>query len=267
MLQLQHAFISVLLKWNQETIPPPPDVTRFCHYHTATPSPSTPTSSLSLPGHCSLLPQALNFHPSLRLHVNGLLRTLFALLAALSILPCQAHAAWFQVGVVGPWGCDPLFAKAFPNVAAQLAINRINRDPMLHGMPVRFVSFMENTPHGIRRTLAKVRKMKEIRAVILCMHSVLIGGSAQKLLLETAYDMQMIDGSLVFVPYDTLLYSLPYLNATYPAVKNNSKLLRAYDAMLTITIDSPRVSFYDAYREAIERGEVARTLKPQQVQF
>ncbi|MEQ2224306.1 Retinal guanylyl cyclase 2 [Ilyodon furcidens] len=387
MLQLQHAFISVPLKWNQETIPPPPDVTLFCHYHTATPSPSNPTSSLSLPGHCFLLPQALNFHPSLRLHVNGLLRTLFALLAALSILPCQAHAALFQVGVVGPWGCDPLFAKAFPNVAAQLAISRINRDPMLsyaatfgyvvlqepcetsraleafvgfhtkasgyigpanpgycdaasmlskgwnkaifpwacvgyelddvrshpafarsmarptamlhrvmsyfrwahigiisssediwvdtatkvadslrsHGMPVRFVSFMENTPHGIRRTLAKVRKMKEIRAVILCMHSVLIGGSAQKLLLETAYDMQMIDGSLVFVPYDTLLYSLPYLNATYPAVKNNSKLLRAYDAMLTITIDSPQVSFYDAYREAIERGEVARTLKPQQV--
>ncbi|XP_047241461.1 retinal guanylyl cyclase 2 isoform X2 [Girardinichthys multiradiatus] len=387
MLQLQRAFISVPLKWNQETIPPPPDVTLFCHYHTATPSPSNPTLSLSLPGHCSLLPRALNFHPSLRLHVNGLLRTLFALLAALSILPCQAHAAWFQVGVVGPWGCDPLFAKAFPNVAAQLAINRINRHPMLsyaatfgyvvlqepcetsraleafvgfhtkasgyigpanpgycdaasmlskgwnkaifpwacvgyelddvrshpafarsmarptavlhsvmsyfrwahigiisssediwvdtatkvadslrsYGMPVRFVSFMENTPHGIRRILAKVRKMKEIKAVILCMHSVLIGGSAQKLLLETAYDMQMIDGSLVFVPYDTLLYSLPYLNATYPAVKNNSKLVRAYDAMLTITIDSPQVSFYDAYREAIERGEVARTLTPQQV--
>lgn len=97
------------------------------------------------------------------------------------------------------------------------------------------------------------------------MHSVLIGGLAQKLLLETAYDMQLIDGSFVFVPYDTLLYSLPYINATYPAVKNNSKLLRAYDAMLTITIDSPQLSFYDAYREAMERGEVARTLKPQQV--
>jgi len=32
---------------------------------------------------------------------------------------------------VGPWGCDPLFAKALPNVAAQLAVNRINRDPSL----------------------------------------------------------------------------------------------------------------------------------------
>lgn len=104
-----------------------------------------------------------------------------------------------------------------------------------------------------------------VLVVILCMHSVLIGGAAQKLLLETAYDMQMIDGSLVFVPYDTLLYSLPYRNVTYPSLKSNSKLLRAYDSVLTVTIDSPQVSFYEAYREAMERGEVARTLKPQQV--
>ncbi|XP_041840435.1 retinal guanylyl cyclase 2 [Melanotaenia boesemani] len=319
--------------------------------------------------------------------LHGLLRSLLGLLAFLFLLPHPVQAAWFKVGVVGPWGCDPLFAKALPNVAAQLAVNRINRDPSLayaatfsyavlqepcetsraleafvgfdtkasgyigpanpgycdaasmlskgwnkplfpwgcvgyelddvrshptfarsmarptsvlhsimsyfrwahigiisssediwvdtatkvaeslrsHGMPVRLVSFMENTPHGIRRTLAKVRKMREIRVVILCMHSVLIGGSVQKLFLETAYDMQMIDGSLVFLPYDTLLYSLPYLNVTYPALKSNSKLLRAYDAVLTVTIDSPQFSFYEAYREAMERGEVLRTLKPQQV--
>lgn len=97
------------------------------------------------------------------------------------------------------------------------------------------------------------------------MHSALMGGKVQQLLLETAYDMQMIDGSLVFVPYDTLLYSLPYHNITYPTLKSNSKLLRAYDAVLTVTIDSPHASFYEAYREAMERGEVAKTLKPQQV--
>lgn len=52
-------------------------------------------------------------------------------LVSLFILPCPVQAAWFQVGVVGPWGCDPLFAKALPSVAAQLAINRINKDPSL----------------------------------------------------------------------------------------------------------------------------------------
>lgn len=97
------------------------------------------------------------------------------------------------------------------------------------------------------------------------MHSVLIGGEVQKLLLETAYDMEMIDGSLVFVPYDTLLYSLPYRNVTYPVLKSNGKLLRAYDAVLTVTIDSPKMSFYESYREAMEKREVAGTLKPQEV--
>eukprot|EP00066_Takifugu_rubripes_P015667 XP_011604933.1 PREDICTED: LOW QUALITY PROTEIN: retinal guanylyl cyclase 2-like [Takifugu rubripes] len=309
------------------------------------------------------------------------------ILVSLCLLLSPAQAAWFRVGVVGPWGCDPLFAKALPHVAAQLAVNRINRDPSLsyaatfdyvvlqepcetsraleaflgfhtkatgyigptnagycdaasmlskgwnkalfpwgcvgyelddirshptfahsmprptwvllsfvryfrwahigiisssddiwvetatkvadalrsHGLAVKLVSFMENTPHGIRRTLSKVRQMKELRVVILCMHSVLIGGEVQKLLLETAYDMEMIDGSLVFVPYDTLLYSLPYRNVTYPVLKSNGKLLRAYDAVLTVTIDSPKMSFYESYREAMEKREVAGTLKPQEV--
>uniref|UniRef100_A0A671VJI3 Guanylate cyclase n=1 Tax=Sparus aurata TaxID=8175 RepID=A0A671VJI3_SPAAU len=323
-----------------------------------------------------------SFRPPVTLPPWSLLHGLLGfLLASLCLFPCPAQATWFQVGVVGPWGCDPLFAKALPSVAAQLAVNRINRDASLsyavtfdyavlqepcetsrgleafmgfhtkasayigpanpgycdaasmlskgwnkvsdvslddvrshptfarsmprptsvllniinyfrwahigiisssediwvdtatkvadslrsHGLPVRLVSFMENTPHGIRRTLTKLRKMGEIRIVVLCMHSALIGGEAQKLLLETAYDMQMIDGSLVFIPYDTLLYSLPYRNVSYPALKSNSKLLRAYDAVLTVTIDSPQVSFYEAYKEAMERREVARTLKPQQV--
>uniref|UniRef100_A0A3P9MJR3 Guanylate cyclase n=1 Tax=Oryzias latipes TaxID=8090 RepID=A0A3P9MJR3_ORYLA len=318
---------------------------------------------------------------------HTLLRLLLVLLPPLCLLPCSAQAAWFRVGVVGPWGCDPIFAKALPSTAAQLAITHINRDPSLssagafdfavlqepcetsraletfvgfhtkasgyigpvnpgycdaasmltkgwnkavfpwacvgyelddvrshptlarslprptwvlhnllsyfrwahiaiissyediwvetaikvadslrsHGISVRLVSFMENTPHGIRQTLSKVHKMQEIRAVILCMHSALIGGSAQKLLLEAAYDMKMTDGSLVFVPYDTLLYSLPHRNISYPALKSNSKLLRAYDAVLTVTIDSPHTSFYETYREVMERGEVPTTLKPQQV--
>uniref|UniRef100_A0A4W6FMN0 Guanylate cyclase n=1 Tax=Lates calcarifer TaxID=8187 RepID=A0A4W6FMN0_LATCA len=372
----QHcAFISIPQTWQQtrETTPSPsPALTHASHPPMSSPQHN---SSPHLP--------ALSFSPPL----HGLLRFLLVLLASLCLLPHPTQGAWFQVGVVGPWGCDPLFAKALPSVAAQLAVNRINKDPSLtyaatfdyvvlqescetsraleafvgfqtkasgfigpanpgycdaasllskgwnkalfpwscvgyelddvrshptfarsmarptwvllrvmnyfrwahvgiisstediwvetatkvadslrsHGLPVRLVSFVENTPHGVRRTLSKLRKMREIRVVILCMHSALIGGGLQKLLLETAYDMQMIEGSLVFFPYDTLLYSLPYLNISYPALKSNSKLLRAYDAVLTITINSPQMSFYEAYREAMDRGEVARTLKPQQV--
>uniref|UniRef100_A0A3Q3B2N1 Guanylate cyclase n=1 Tax=Kryptolebias marmoratus TaxID=37003 RepID=A0A3Q3B2N1_KRYMA len=266
--------------------------------------------------------------------LHGLLRFLFILLTSLCLIPCQTHAAWFRVGVVGPWGCDPIFGKALPHVAAQLAVNRINRDPLLtylfldkqqsiclqepcetsKGLEA-FVGFHTKASGYIgpanpgycdaasmlskgwnkaifpwacvgyelddvrshptlARSMARLtpvlhRVMSYFRwahiVVILCMHSALIGGSAQKFLLETAYDMQMIDGSLVFVPYDTLLYSLPYRNVTYPALKSNSKLVRAYDAVLTVTIDSPKESFYEAYREAMERGEVVKTLKPHQV--
>ncbi|XP_072232312.1 retinal guanylyl cyclase 2 [Leuresthes tenuis] len=398
MQQQCRAFNSLPQKWKQ-TLNTSPDVhlSSFSPHHTQLTPATTPVnqhlsrssqySPLFPPRHCLLPSPSPLFLYLLHSPLHGRLWSLWVFLAFLCLLPFPAQAAWFRVGVVGPWGCDPLFAKALPNVAAQLAVNRINRDPSLsyaatfdyavlqepcetsraleafmgyhtkasgfigpanpgycdaasmlskgwnkamfswacvgyelddirshptftrsmarptsvlhnvmsyfrwahigiisssediwvdtatkvaeslrsHGMPVRLVSYMENTPHGIRRTLAKVRKMREIRALILCMHSALIGGSTQKLFLETAYDMQMIDGSLVFLPYDTLLYSLPYRNVTYPALKSNSKLLRAYDAVLTVTIDSPEVSFYDAYREAMERGEVAKTLKPQQV--
>ena len=48
-------------------------------------------------------------------------------------MPCAARSTStvFKVGVVGPWKCDPLFAKALPQTAAQLAVERINNDPSL----------------------------------------------------------------------------------------------------------------------------------------
>lgn len=103
--------------------------------------------------------------------------------------------------------------------------------------------------------------------VIMCMHSVLIGGQAQGRLLEAAHDLQMTDGSLVFVPYDTLLYSLPYERVLYPALRTSSKLREAYDAVLTITVESEEATFHQAYQEAVDRGELADPAKPEQVQL
>ncbi|XP_030635513.1 retinal guanylyl cyclase 2 [Chanos chanos] len=314
-------------------------------------------------------------------------KSLWPLLVLLCLLP-GSIAATFRVGVVGPWSCDPLFAKAYPNAAARLAVDRINKDPSLrlgttfdyvileedcetshalgrflgyytrasgfvgpanpgycdaasllgkswnkavfswscggyelddprshptfaptmplptlvllsfmrhfrwahvgivsgaediwvetaskvanalrsHGMPVGIVASIGNDRASIRMTLAKVKRVEDLRLVILCMHSVLIGGKAQKLLLETAQDMKMTDGSLVFLPYDTLLYSLPYKDVPHPGLRNNSKLLRAYDSVLTITVDSPdHSSFYQIYAEAQERGVLPRNVKPQEI--
>ncbi|KAM6969981.1 retinal guanylyl cyclase 2-like [Aplochiton taeniatus] len=286
----------------------------------------------------------------------------------------------FKVGVLGPWACDPLFTKALPQMAATLAVDRINHDPSLslgvtfqcvileedcktslalqsflghfpkanvflgpvnpgycdaasllarswnkalfswsclnyelddrqrhrafartvpspvgvlaalasyfrwahigivsssedlwvdtacqvanglrtYGLPVITEVSTNNEPASIRKALARIKKAHNLRMIILCMHSALIGGQTQRLLLETALDMHLLDGGLVFVPYDTLLYSLPYHQERWPPLVNNSKLRRAYDAVLTVTMESQENSFHEAYQRAVETGQLPR---------
>ncbi|XP_035290382.1 retinal guanylyl cyclase 1 [Anguilla anguilla] len=302
-------------------------------------------------------------------------------------LPCGTWGATFKVAIVGPWTCDPLFSKAFPDQAARLAISRINRDPYISkgywyeyilvyeecqtsralarfadlesygsaflgpanpgycssaallgkhwnkavlswsclnpkmdggmyptflrpmplashvlfaalrffrwarvavvnsrddlwkatghelasslralGLPVHTVVTMEmDDDNGAREALQKIREADGVRVVIMCMHSVLIGGKAQHMLLTTAVDMRMVDRGYVFIPFDTLLYSLPYKNAEYPALANNTKLSRAYDSVLTITMDSGEKNFYEAFKDAQDSYEIRSRVPPEQV--
>lgn len=57
------------------------------------------------------------------------------LLLLLLLLPPSALSAVFTVGVLGPWACDPIFARARPDLAARLAASRLNQDPALKGGP------------------------------------------------------------------------------------------------------------------------------------
>ncbi|TKC41550.1 hypothetical protein EI555_021028 [Monodon monoceros] len=97
------------------------------------------------------------------------------------------------------------------------------------------------------------------------MHSTLIGGETQTHLLEWAHDLKMTDGTYVFVPYDALLYSLPYKHTPYQVLRNNPKLREAYDAVLTITVESQEKTFYQAFMEAAGRGEIPEKLESDQV--
>uniref|UniRef100_A0A8C5ART8 Guanylate cyclase n=1 Tax=Gadus morhua TaxID=8049 RepID=A0A8C5ART8_GADMO len=299
---------------------------------------------------------------------SPLLRPLWFLrlvLPLMALLPCPAQGTRFRVGVVGPWGCDPLFSKAMPGVAAQLAVDRINKDPALswedtfdyvllqepcqtarglqsflgfQSQASAFIglanpvycdaasmlskgwnkamfswwceghrledvqshpSFSRSTPRPSRVLLSLLRYFRwahvgiisspepvwaetanmvadSLRSygltsislandlslrcplvVVLCMHSVLLGGQTQRLLLETAYDMRMSDGGLAFVPYDALLFSLPHRNVSYDALRTNGKLRRAYDAVLTVTVESAAAGdFYEAYGAAVASGEL-----------
>ncbi|KAK5858345.1 hypothetical protein PBY51_002491 [Eleginops maclovinus] len=133
------------------------------------------------------------------------------------------------------------------------------------GLPVNPVVTMYSDKEGPRRALTKVREADRVRVVIMCMPSVLIGGQAQYQLLTTALDMRMIDRGYVFIPYDTLLYSLPYNGAPHYMLGNDTKLRKAYDGVLTITMDSGKRNFYEAFKDAQDSHEIRSTSKPEQV--
>ncbi|KAI1242114.1 Retinal guanylyl cyclase 2, partial [Lamprotornis superbus] len=297
------------------------------------------------------------------------------------------HCSVFKIGLLGPWNCDPFFSKAFPHVAARLAVGRISRDPSLdlghrldyvilqeecetpralvrfvdfgklssafigplnpgfcevaahlgenwnkaifswmcinykmdstihhnafartlpspiqilltimkyfkwahvgiiassediwmytakesatvlrnHGLPVGIVTSVHKGEKGIEDTWNKIKEVNNIKIILLCMHSVLIGGQEQAALLTKALEMGLADGRYIFIPYDTLLYSLPYQNNSFSVFDNDSKLQEAYDAVLTITLESGERTFYDAFREAKESGEIIRDLEATQV--
>ncbi|TNN72478.1 Retinal guanylyl cyclase 2 [Liparis tanakae] len=133
------------------------------------------------------------------------------------------------------------------------------------GLPVNPVVTMESDKDGPRRALTKVREADRVRVVIMCMPSVLIGGQAQYQLLTTALAMRMIDRGYVFIPYDTLLYSLPYNDAPYYMLGNDTKLRKAYDGVLTITMDSGERNFYEAFKDAQDSYEIRSSVPPEQV--
>uniref|UniRef100_A0AAX7W0J8 Guanylate cyclase n=1 Tax=Astatotilapia calliptera TaxID=8154 RepID=A0AAX7W0J8_ASTCA len=304
-----------------------------------------------------------------------------------SFFPHQASATTFTMALVGPWTCDVLYSKALPDLAASLAINRINKNTYLSkgywydyklinedcqssralarfaglkgyaaaylgpanpgycssaalyakewdlghlswaclkpnmnkghmypsfmrplplsshviftvlrffrwahvaiiseesdlweatghelasslralGLPVKPVVTMENNKEGPRAALTKVRETDRVRVVIMCMPSVLIGGQAQYQLLTTASAMRMIDRGYVFIPYDTLLYSLPYNDAPYYMLGNDTKLRKAFDGVLTITMDSGERNFYEAFKQAQDSYEIRTSTPPEQV--
>ncbi|XP_041909995.1 guanylate cyclase D-like [Arvicola amphibius] len=261
----------------------------------------------------------------------------------------------FILGVLGPWDCDPIFAKALPSMAAQLAVDRVNQDASLllgshldfkviptgcdtphalatlvaHkdtvaafvgpanpgycpaaallaqgwgkslfswacGAPVGGGALVPTLPSAVHVLLSVMRyfgwarlaivsshqdiwlataqqlatafrahglsiglltslgpgekeatevckqlhSVRGLKIVVLCMHSALLGGLEQSTLLRRAWEEGLADGRLVFLPYDTLLFALPYRNRSYLALGDRGPLQEAYDAVLTISLES-----------------------------
>ncbi|KAF7652160.1 hypothetical protein LDENG_00100320 [Lucifuga dentata] len=99
----------------------------------------------------------------------------------------------------------------------------------------------------------------------MCMHSVLIGGEQQATFLLKAQEMGLTQGQYAFIPYDTLLYSVPFTNVSYVPLQNSSRLRQAYDAVLTVTVASEPLSFNKAFTMAKATGELTIAVQPEQV--
>ncbi|XP_069496134.1 retinal guanylyl cyclase 2-like [Ambystoma mexicanum] len=170
------------------------------------------------------------------------------------IFSFMKYFRWAHIGIISS------NEDIWVDTASRLA-NAIRNE----GLPIGIVSTMGYGDLGIQSALQNIMETSNLRVIIMCMHSVLIGGEEQATFLTKAHEMGLTDGRYVFVPYDTLLYSLPYKNHSFYVLDNNSKLLEAYDAVLTITLESGDNSFYDAFAEAKESGAIQTHLEPHQV--
>uniref|UniRef100_A0A671UP32 Guanylate cyclase n=1 Tax=Sparus aurata TaxID=8175 RepID=A0A671UP32_SPAAU len=279
--------------------------------------------------------------------------------------------ATFKLAVIGPWSCDPMFSRAMPTAAANLALSRLRRDSSLsrgyrydvklleedcsaskaltelgdmegyghayigpfnpalchaasllaqhwevglaspgcldadwlnlppitppsrvlftvlrffrwahvaivsaptdlwegtgeelasalraQGLPIGPVVTMETrNKGGPREALKVIREADKVKVVIMCMSSVLIGGEDQRDLLLAALDMGMVSDGYVFIPYDALLYAMPYQDTIFPQLANSTQLRHAYSSVLTVTMASDQ-SFYEAFRQAQINREI-----------
>lgn len=101
----------------------------------------------------------------------------------------------------------------------------------------------------------------------MVMHSVLLGGEEQRCLLEAAEELGLADGSLVFLPFDTLHYALSPGPDALAVLANSSQLRKAHDAVLTLTRHCPPGgSVLDSLRRAQEHQELPPDLNLQQVE-
>ncbi|XP_047450449.1 retinal guanylyl cyclase 2 [Mugil cephalus] len=164
------------------------------------------------------------------------------------------HFRWASVVVVS--SNEDIWIDAAGRVASALRSK---------GLPVLLVTSIGMNDTEVESTLRKIQNAGEIRVIIMCMHSILVGGEPQATFLLKAHTMGLTSGKYVFVPYDTLLFSMPYTNVSYFPLKNNSRLREAYDAVLTITTASEPLSFNEAFTAAKRSGEVTLPVQAEQV--
>ncbi|CAN9509415.1 unnamed protein product [Ophioblennius macclurei] len=133
------------------------------------------------------------------------------------------------------------------------------------GLPVGPVVTMETKNRGgPLKALQEIREAHQVKVIIMCMSSILIGGRDQGDLLLAALDLGMVTDGYIFIPYDALLYAMPYQDTTFHELTNNTRLRHAHSAVLTVTMASDR-SFYEVFRENQMSREIRSAISATEV--
>nr|KAF6342888.1 guanylate cyclase 2D, retinal [Pipistrellus kuhlii] len=167
------------------------------------------------------------------------------------LLSVMRHFGWARVAIVS--SRQDVWAATARQVAVALRA---------HGLPVVLVTSLGPGEQGAAEVLEQLRGVDGLKAVVLCMHSALLGGSEQAALLRQARAQGLADGRLVFLPYDTMLFALPYRNRSYPVLGQGGALQEVYDAVLSVTLESGPVDKVVRAAGASEEG--AAHLDPEQ---
>uniref|UniRef100_A0A4W6BJ88 Guanylate cyclase n=1 Tax=Lates calcarifer TaxID=8187 RepID=A0A4W6BJ88_LATCA len=117
---------------------------------------------------------------------------------------------------------------------------------------------------GAREALRTIKDADKVKVVIMCMSSVLIGGEDQRELLLAALEMGMVSDGYIFIPYDALLYAMPYQDTVFPQLTNSTQLRHAYSSVLTVTMASDQ-SFYEAFHQAQMSREIRSVVSAMEV--
>uniref|UniRef100_G1NUZ2 Guanylate cyclase n=1 Tax=Myotis lucifugus TaxID=59463 RepID=G1NUZ2_MYOLU len=173
--------------------------------------------------------------------------------AAHVLLSVMKYFGWARVAIVSSH--QDIWVATARQVAVTLRT---------HGLPVVLVAALGPGEQGATEILKQLRGVDGLKERSWCCACTpaLLGGSEQMALLRQAWAQGLADGRLVFLPYDTMLFALPYRNRSYPALGLGGPLREVYDAVLSVTLESGPVD--EAIKAAGASEEGAAHLEPEQ---
>ncbi|KAM9658976.1 LOW QUALITY PROTEIN: guanylate cyclase D-like [Trichechus inunguis] len=211
-------------------------------------------------------PVSPGYYPAAALLAQSWGKTLFSWVCGApeggdELMPTFPSAAHVLLSILRHFGWARVAILSFHQDIRVATAQQVATTFRTRGLPVGLVTSLGPGEQGATEVLKQLCSVDGLKIVVLCMHSAFLGGQEQTNLLSRAWAEGLADGRLIFLPYDMLLFALPYRNHSYPALGDRGPLQQV-DTVLTISLESGSI---DKAFTARASGEVAAHLEPEQV--